>query len=110
MGINVTITPLLDVPEISNGIDETPESLPASSESPTDVIENTNSPTNNSSLSEEELANLRQCRNRAYSKVNQKKRMPLKQFQKLGAFESNNFHEDIRYRSEMKQHRWHPER
>ena len=92
MGINVTLTPLVDVPDISNGIEtEPPEDEPPPSpgepslaeEMVTDTVSSHVIPTNEGSqadsfsLSDEELSHLRQCRNRAYSKVNQKKRMHL---------------------------------
>ena len=84
MGINVTLRPLEDVPDPPNGL-ETDGGLPDQEHSaPEEIISNNviqtndgNSQANNSSLSEDELSNLRQCRNRAYSKVNQKKRMHL---------------------------------
>ena len=98
MGINVTLTPLVDVPDVSNGMDaeDTDDAVPPSPDAcqqpadtapdeiftnnvpPEDVIK-TSGPTNISSfsLSEDEVVNLKQCRNRAYSKVNQKKRMHL---------------------------------
>ena len=92
MGINVTLTTLDDVPDIPNGMDTevgdddvpqdpgdpAPDEIITNNVRAEDVIK-PSSPTNNSSLSlsEDEVINLKQCRNRAYSKVNQKKRMHL---------------------------------
>ena len=88
MGINVTLQPMEDVFE-SNSVEEVAEHQNGASniilEEPTNVLtekENVNSAGTlansvSSQFSPEELLNLKQCRNRAYAKVNQKKRMHL---------------------------------
>ena len=91
MGINVTLAPMEEVPSddsndaIENGSEQVPESLyPVEKENsstcsnivkqiqPSEILDS-----NPALLSNEELNNLRQCRNRAYSQVNKKKRMHL---------------------------------
>ena len=91
MGINVTLAPMEEVPfdnpndAIENGSDQVPKSIYPLEKENSSTCSNIakkqplseSLDTNPALLNNEELNNLRQCRNRAYSQVNKKKRLHL---------------------------------